>query len=243
MPCYKVSYHFNLTSSDFLFGLDVWVMFVIVEMSYLDIFGTCSRCVSFKHQFFFSSLLKKRFLPMWFLRSGDFPLHRGDQLLVGSRLGADQPGTIQSQAASWGNPGAEGWHDGGKPGGGWWKIIIFSIKSVKGEFFHKVLETEEFMWKKLWWLTSHDNLQNSPPQLTDPFLAKDRVETAPWFWSWPWLPILQKVCCRSFFSFPKVIFWILWLNRLNRVFGINSFLFSTLTVSCNLSQDVPFHAR
>ena len=34
------------------------------------------------------------------LRSGDFPLHRGDQLLVGSRVGADQPGTIQSQAAS-----------------------------------------------------------------------------------------------------------------------------------------------
>ena len=37
MPCYKVSFHFNLTSSDFLFGLAVWVMFanIIVEMRYL----------------------------------------------------------------------------------------------------------------------------------------------------------------------------------------------------------------
>lgn len=37
MPCYKVSYHFNLTSSNFLFGLDVWVMFanIIVETRYL----------------------------------------------------------------------------------------------------------------------------------------------------------------------------------------------------------------
>lgn len=51
---YKVSYHFNLTSSDFLFGLDVWVMFanIIVEMRYLvhvpDVFS-----LNFKHLFFF----------------------------------------------------------------------------------------------------------------------------------------------------------------------------------------------
>ena len=55
-------------------------------------------------------------------------------------------------------------------------------------------------------MTSHDNLQNSPSvQLTDPFCAiQDRVETAPWFWSWPWLPILQQVCHVGLFVFQKL---------------------------------------
>ena len=85
--------------------------------------------------------------------------------------------------------------------------VYLVSKSVKENFF-KSVETDEFIWKKLWWLmTSHDNLQNSPPvQLTDPFFAiQDRVETAPWLWSWPWLPILQfKVCHVGLFVFQKL---------------------------------------
>lgn len=87
--------------------------------------------------------------------------------------------------------------------------VYLVSKSVKENFF-KSVETDEFIWKKLWWLmTSHDNLQNSPPvQLTDPFFAiQDRVETAPWFWSWPWLPILQfKVCHVGFFVLFQKLF-------------------------------------
>lgn len=210
-----------------------------------EIFGTCSRCVFFKHLFFFfpdffPHPLFLKVSMMWFWRSGDFPLHRGDQLLVGSRVGADQPGTIQSQAASWGNPGAGGQTPRGpwvgcpeSTGGNCWELLRFEFlevgktcilhdmlaeddsnvylvsKSVKENFF-KFVETDEFIWKKLWWLmTSHDNLQNSPPvQLTDPFFAiQDRVETAPWFWSWPWLPILQfKVCHVGLFVLFQKLF-------------------------------------
>lgn len=227
---------------------------IIVEMRYSvhvpDVFSL-NICFFSSLTFFFSTPFFKRFHDMiW--RSGDFPLHRGDQLLVGSRLGADQPGTVQSQAASWGNPGAGGSNTKGlgarrAPGGNCWELLRFEFqevgktcilhdmlaeddsnvylvsKSVKENFF-KFVETDEFIWKKLWWLmTSHDNLQNSPSvQLTDPFFAiQDRVETAPWFWSWPWLPILQfKVCHVGLFVLKSYFLDFIWLSRLNnRVFG------------------------